>query len=101
MTFLYAFICAAIAARIITFDRKGGEFLRLPAVIAWVLTVAAGSVPIRAALGVMPAPDPASLVLAAVVFVVLLKTRGSVYHIMPRRGKAIASARSIHRRAQP
>ena len=47
LTILYAMICAAIAMRIVTFNRNGGDYRPLPALLAWVITVAAGSVPLQ------------------------------------------------------
>ena len=50
LTILYAMICAAIAIRLATFNRNGGDYRPIPALLAWLLTVAAGSVPLRALL---------------------------------------------------
>ena len=75
LTILYAMICTAIAMRIATFNRNGGDYRPLPALLAWVITVAAGSVPLRVLLGVMPAPDPATVLLAAVLLTALIGSR--------------------------
>ncbi|WP_290434232.1 phage holin family protein [Aeromonas caviae] len=58
LTILYAMICAAIALRIATFNRNGGDYRPLPAVLAWLLTFAAGSVPLRAMIGHYPLLTP-------------------------------------------
>ncbi|WP_279474660.1 phage holin family protein [Aeromonas veronii] len=63
--------------------------------------MAAGSVPLRALLGVMPAPDPAALLLAAVVLTALLGSRGSVMRLLPRRHPRPSHAADIYRRFQP
>lgn len=100
LTILYAMICAAIALRLATFNRNGGDYRPLPALLAWVLTVAAGSVPLRVLLHVMPPPDPAAILLAAVVLTALIGSRGSVMRLLPRRHQT-NSARDISRRYQP
>lgn len=101
LTILYALICTAIAIRLATFNRNGGDYRPLPAMLAWLLTVAAGSVPLRAVLGVMPAPDPAAVLLAAVVLTALLGSRGSVMRLLPRRHPRPSHAADIYRRFQP
>ena len=101
LTILYALICTAIAIRLATFNRNGGDYRPLPAMLAWLLTVAAGSVPLRAVLGVMPAPDPAAVLLAAVVLTALLGSRGSVMRLLPRRHPRPSHAADIYRRYQP
>ena len=101
LTILYAMICAAIAIRLATFNRNGGDYRPIPALLAWLLTVAAGSVPLRALLGVMPAPDPAAVLLAAVVLTALLGSRGSVMRLMPRRRQPPTTARHLNGRFQP
>lgn len=101
LTILYAMICAAIALRVATFNRNGGDYRPLPALLAWAITVAAGSVPLRAMLGVLPAPDPAAVLLAAVVLTALLGSRGSVMRLMPRRRQQPTTARHLNGRFQP
>lgn len=101
LTILYALICAAIAIRLVTFNRNGGDYRPLPALLAWVITVAAGSVPLRALLGVMPTPDPAAVLLAAVVLSALLGSRGSVMRLLPRRHPRPSHAADTYRRFQP
>ncbi|MGN5127747.1 phage holin family protein [Aeromonas sp. 30P] len=101
LTILYTLICAAIAIRLVTFNRNGGDYRPIPALLAWVITVAAGSVPLRALLGVMPAPDPAAVLLAAVVLTALLGSRGSVMRLLPRRHPRPSHATDIYRRFQP
>lgn len=101
LTILYAMICAAIALRLATFSRNGGDYRPLPALLAWVITVAAGSVPLRAMLGVLPSPDPAAVLLAAVVLTALLGSRGSVMRLMPRRRQQPTTASHLNGRFQP
>lgn len=101
LTILYAMICAAIALRLVTFNRNGGDYRPLPALLAWVLTVAAGSVPLRAMLGVLPSPDPAAVLLAAVVLTALLGSRGSVMRLLPRRRQQPTTASHLNGRFQP
>ncbi|WP_421205994.1 phage holin family protein [Aeromonas sp. 601027] len=101
LTILYALICAAIAIRLATFNRKGGDYRPLPALLAWLLTVAAGSVPLRMLLGAMPAPDPTAVLLAAVVLTALLGSRGSVMRLLPCRNPRPNHAADIYRRYQP
>lgn len=101
LTILYAMICAAIALRIATFNRNGGDYRPLPAVLAWAITVAAGSVPLRAMIGALPAPDPAAVLLASVVLTALLGSRGSVMRLLPRRRQQPTTASHLNGRFQP
>lgn len=101
LTILYAMIGAAIAMRIATFNRNGGDYRPLPAMLAWLLTVAAGSVPLRALLGVLPDPDPAAVLLAAMVLTALIGSRGSVMRLLPRRRQPTITARHLNGRFQP
>ncbi|MDH0308503.1 phage holin family protein [Aeromonas caviae] len=101
LTILYAMICAAIALRIATFTRNGGDYRPLPAVLAWLLTVAAGSVPLRALIGALPAPDPAAVLLASVVLTALIGSRGSVMRLLPRRRQQPTTASHLNGRFQP
>jgi hypothetical protein len=101
LTILYTMICAAIAIRLATFNRNGGDYRPIPALLAWVITVAAGSVPLRALLGVLPVPDVAAVLLAAVVLTALIGSRGSVMRLLPRRQPPTNNARDIYRRYQP
>ncbi|MBZ6064700.1 phage holin family protein [Aeromonas schubertii] len=103
LTILYTVICLAIALRLATFNRNGGDYRPLPALLAWLLTVAAGSVPLRVLLGTLPPPDPAAVLLAAVVLTALLGSRGSVMRLIPRRHPRPfqRTAADIYRRFQP
>ncbi len=101
LTILYAMICAAIALRIATFNRNGGDYRPLPAVLAWAITVAAGSVPLRALIGALPAPDPAAVLLAAVLLTALIGSRGSVMRLLPRRRQQPTTASHLNGRFQP
>ena len=101
LTILYAMICAAIALRLATFNRNGGDYRPIPALLAWVITVAAGSVPLRALLGVLPAPAPAAVLLTAVLLTALIGSRGSVMRLLPRRRQQPTTARHLNGRFQP
>lgn len=101
LTILYAMICAAIALRLATFNRNGGDYRPLPAVLAWAITVAAGSVPLRALIGALPAPDPAAVMLASVVLTALIGSRGSVMRLLPRRRQQPTTASHLNGRFQP
>ncbi|BBQ51238.1 MULTISPECIES: phage holin family protein [Aeromonas] len=101
LTILYAMICAAIAIRLATFNRNGGDYRPIPALLAWLLTVAAGSVPLRALLGVLPVPDPAAVLLAAMVLTALIGSRGSVMRLLPRRRQHPTTASHLNGRFQP
>ena len=101
LTILYTMICAAIAIRLATFNRNRGDYRPLPAMLAWVIAVAAGSVPLRALLGVLAVPDLAAVLLAAVVLTALIGSRGSVMCLLPRRQPPAPHARDIYRRFQP
>ena len=101
LTILYALICAAIVLRLATFNRNGGDYRPLPALLAWAITVAAGSVPLRVLLGVMPAPDPAAVLLAAVLLTALIGSRGSVMRLLPRRRQQTTTASHLNGRFQP
>ncbi|GKQ73906.1 hypothetical protein KAM447_04140 [Aeromonas caviae] len=101
LTILYAMICATIALRIATFNRNGGDYRPLPAVLAWLLTFAAGSVPLRAMIGALPAPDPAAVLLASVVLTALIGSRGSVMRLLPRRRQQPTTASHLNGRFQP
>lgn len=101
LTILYAMICAAIALRLATFNSNGGDYRPIPAMLAWVITVAAGSVPLRALLGVLPAPDPAAVLLAAVLLTALIGSRGSVMRLLPRRRQQQTTASHLNGRFQP
>lgn len=101
-TALYALICAAIFLRVMLFDRKGGEYRALPAWMAWLLCVLSGSVPLRFIFGGIPVPDPASFGLAVFLLFAVLRTSGSVHHLLPKRKQSPApNARDIYRRYQP
>lgn len=85
MTLLYAIICSAIVLRVVTFDRQGGEHRLLPALLAWLIVVAAGAVPLRLLLGILSPPGLSAIILAALVLAVLIGSRGSVCRLLPRR----------------
>lgn len=101
LTILYALICAAIVLRLATFNRNGGDYRPLPALLAWAIAVAAGSVPLRALLGVLPSPDLASVLLATVVLTALIGSRGSVMRLLPRRRQQPTTASHLNGRFQP
>lgn len=96
-TLSYALICAAIFLRVLLFERRGGEYRALPAWLAWGLCVASGSVPLRLIVGGLPVPDPANLVLAALLLCALQRSRGSVAKLLPQRRTAPTPARPTTR----
>lgn len=100
-TGLYALICLAIFLRVFLFDRQGGDYRAAPAWLAWLLCVASGSVPLRLLFGGLSVPDPATVVMATFLLCVLLKTRGSVHHLLPRSPRESPGARELYRRFQP
>lgn len=87
-TGVYALICGAICLRVMLFERRGGDYRALPAWLAWGLCVASGSVPLRLVVGGLPVPDPASVALAAFLLCALIRSRGSVAKLLPRRPPA-------------
>ena len=93
----YALICAAICLRVLLFERRGGDYRALPAWLAWGVAVASGSVPLRLVVGGLPVPDPATVVLAAFLLCAVLRSRGSVQHLLPQRRGTPAPARQTTR----
>ena len=98
LAILYALICTGIVLRVVSFDRQGGQYRALPAYLALLLCSAAGSVPLRLLFGLLPPPSLATVVLSAALLCALIKTRGSVYQLLPRR---LPSPLDIVRRPQP
>ncbi|QNM96385.1 phage holin family protein [Chitinimonas koreensis] len=78
LTCLYGLCCAVIALRLATFARGAGAHRPRAAWLAYLLTVAAGSVPIRLMLGQPVAVDLAGLLLHAALAAALLAVRGNV-----------------------
>lgn len=93
MILLYAIICALIALRLITYRRAGARYRPANSILAYVMIVAAGSVPLRAAMGMLPPPDLTAIVLSAAVLAAVVGAQGSVGRFMPRR--RIADRKSV------
>ncbi|MGL5224446.1 MAG: phage holin family protein, partial [Aeromonas sp.] len=51
MILIYSLLCTLIALRLIAYQRDGSRYRIAQALIAYVLIVAAGSVPLRALMG--------------------------------------------------
>ncbi|MNT59318.1 hypothetical protein D3C72_1968180 [compost metagenome] len=96
-TVCYALICVAIFLRVLLFERRGGDYRALPAWLAWGLCVASGSVPLRLVVGGLPVPDPSTVVLAAFLLCAVLRSSGSVQHLLPLRRATPAPARQTTR----
>lgn len=81
----YALICGAIFLRVLLAARQGGPHHRGCTLLARLICLAAGSVPLRLLVGGIAVPDPATVALAACLLCVLLKSRGSVQPLLPGR----------------
>ena len=89
MTLLYALVCAGIALRLATFDRQGGAYHPGFALLAYLLTVAAGWSSLLALFGLLPVPRLSQWVLACWLLVALLRSRGSVRHLWRRQQRPL------------
>ncbi|EEQ3400097.1 TPA: phage holin family protein [Escherichia coli] len=80
-----ALICSAIAIRIVTFQRNGSQHRRWGGWLAYFLIVASASIPVRAVYAIwyhIPmVVDLSELIINAVMFAAVLKTRGNVVQI--------------------
>jgi len=78
-------ICGGIALRVMFFQRNGSRHRRWGGWIAYLLIVAAASIPLRTAYSYMyhfpMTADLSEVVINAVMFVAVLKTRGNVVQI--------------------
>ena len=84
LTILYAMICAAIAIRLATFNRNGGDYRPIPALLAWLLTVAAGSVPLRPCSACCLYLTPQPCCWQPWCSPPLIGSRGSVMRLLPK-----------------
>lgn len=73
-----AFICAVISIRLITFKRGKREYNRIMAFIAWLLTIASGTVTIRVIFGEYFYTDWSETLINIVIGLALLRSRGDV-----------------------
>lgn len=78
---LDAAICAALCLRLVFYRRRGSQFRPVASLVAYLITIAAGAVPLLAMLGRLPSPDPATVFLHFVLLVALLAARGNVVEI--------------------
>lgn len=103
MLIAYALLMALISLRLMTYRRGGDSYRLLPTLLAYLMAVAAGSVPLRALLGSLPPPDASSVLLAAVVLVALCDAGGSTARLLPKRkGRARTNtAWDVYRRDLP
>ena len=80
-----AMMCAAIAIRVMTFQRNGSRHRRWGGWIAYFLIVSAASIPVRAAYSFANhspmTADLSEVVINAVMLAAVLKTRGNVVQI--------------------
>nr|WP_302443997.1 phage holin family protein [Hafnia alvei] len=81
LPFLNAAICGGIAIRVLLFRRNGSRHRRWGGLLAYFLIVVAASVPIRTFYGYYVSTDWAEVILKAVFFAALIKTKGNVVQI--------------------
>lgn len=78
-------ICGGIALRVMSFQRNGSRHRRWGGWIAYFLIVAAASIPLRTAYSYLyhfpMTADLSEVVINAVMFAAVLKTRGNVVQI--------------------
>lgn len=91
---LNSILCGLIALSLIFFSRKGAKHRPIASLLAYVITVAAGAVPIMHLLG---RPYPAALpqlALNLLLFLALLSVRGNVVELF-RLSNAVGESRLI------
>lgn len=81
LTTLDAALCAVIVLRLVFYRRRGARYRPVASLVAYIIAVAAGWVPILAFAGYLPPPELASVVLHGVLAVALLAARGNVVEI--------------------
>jgi hypothetical protein len=81
MIALDALICAAICLRVIFFSRQGAVHRPIAGVVAYIIVIAAGAVPLRAAMGDLPEPTVPAVVLHAVLALAIFAARGNVVEL--------------------
>ncbi|HDT5893015.1 TPA: phage holin family protein [Aeromonas hydrophila] len=101
MILTYSILCSLIALRLIAYRRDGSSYRVVQSVIAYVLIVAAGSVPLRAIMGALPVPDISTLILTAAVLAAVIGAKGNVSRFIPRRRQQPTTASHINGRFQP
>ncbi|ROP56296.1 putative 3TM holin [Enterobacter sp. BIGb0383] len=83
---LNAIICAAAAIRLVTFRRNHTGHNRQIAWLAWLLTVATGSVPIRVLTGEYFYTDWTDVFINLLLCIMIFRARGNVAHLL--KGKS-------------
>ncbi|VVE71616.1 hypothetical protein PAN31117_04114 [Pandoraea anapnoica] len=73
-----ATLCAAIAVRLMLFRRAAGSHRPAAAWLAYALTLATASVPIRVIFGAHPAVDVTTVAIDAVLCLAMFAVRGNV-----------------------
>lgn len=81
LTLLDAAICTALCLRLVFYRRRGAQFRPVASLVAYLITIAAGAVPLLALLDRLPPPGPATVFLHFVLLVALLVARGNVVEI--------------------
>lgn len=81
LTTIDAVLCVVIVLRLVFYRRRGSRYRPVASLVAYLIAVAAGWVPILAVAGYLPPPELASVVLHAVLAVALLAARGNVVEI--------------------
>lgn len=84
MILLHALLCGVIALRLLLFRRQTSTHRPLAAGLAYLIIVAAGSVPLRLPFDTLPPVDLAQLMLDVVLCLVVLSTRGNVLQLFRR-----------------
>ncbi|MDO8932863.1 MAG: phage holin family protein [Rhodocyclaceae bacterium] len=93
MIALDALVCTAICLRVFFYRRQGAVHRPLAGVLAYVIVIAAGAVPLRAALCDLPEPSLSDIVLHAVLCLAVFAGRGNVVDLF----KTSAAENCIHR----
>lgn len=101
MILLYALLCTGITLRLATFNRRGGPHHPGFALFAYLLAVASAWSGLLPLLGVLPAPHIAQVVAAFGLLIALIKTRGSVRHLLPGRRKPTSEGHITNQRYLP
>lgn len=76
-----ALICAAICLRVFFFRRAGSVYRPLASLIAYLIIIAAGAVPLRALMNDLPAPSLADIGLHLVLCLAIFAARGNVVEL--------------------
>lgn len=88
-----SFVCSAICLRLIFFRRDGATYRPLAGAIAYIIIIAAATVPLRALLGTAPAPGYADIVLHLVLALAIFAARGNIVELF----HTSAAENCIHR----